>query len=131
MVENPWCGGDLEFHSEGDDMGGRASRAKGNRVEREIVHAFQDLGIPAERVPLSGAAGGSYSGDIIINNQLRAEVKARKEGTGFSLLYRWLADNDMLIVKQDRHQPLVVMPVEKLAAFFKDHQPEADAASSW
>src|SRR5436189_196991 len=46
--------------------GGRAPRAKGNRLERTIVRLFQEVGIGAERVPLSGSAGGSYAGDFSV-----------------------------------------------------------------
>lgn len=90
----------------------KGRRTKGLRVEREIVAMHQAMGVHAERVPLSGAAGGSYKGDVIIDGQLRAEVKSRNEGQGFALLQRWLADNDMLIVKEDRKEPLVVLPWE-------------------
>jgi Holliday junction resolvase len=44
--------------------GGRASRDKGNRLERAIVHLLQDHGLGAERIPMSGSAGGSFSGDV-------------------------------------------------------------------
>jgi Holliday junction resolvase len=37
----------------------RMSRDKGQRIERELVHLHLDAGIPASRVPLSGAAGGN------------------------------------------------------------------------
>ena len=59
------------------------SRDKGNRREREIVQRHRDLGIDAQRVPLSGAAGGRFSGDIDLNpfgaedTTLTTEVKAR------------------------------------------------------
>ena len=89
---------------------GRRSRNKGARVEREIVALHQALGVEAERVPLSGAAGGSYTGDVIVDKRYRAEVKARKDGGGFALIERWLEGNDMLIVKSDRKEPLVVLP---------------------
>ena len=46
--------------------GGRRSRDKGNRAERAIVRFFQGRGFAAERVPLSGAAGGSYVGDLTV-----------------------------------------------------------------
>ena len=46
--------------------GGRASRAKGNRTERAVVRFLQNAGFSAERVPLSGSAGGSYFGDITV-----------------------------------------------------------------
>jgi Holliday junction resolvase len=39
--------------------GGRAPRDKGNRLERAIVRLAQDYGLGAERMPLSGAVGGS------------------------------------------------------------------------
>ena len=48
-------------------MGGKSSRDKGLRVEREIVNALRELGVDAERVPLSGSAGGSFSGDFNIS----------------------------------------------------------------
>ena len=39
---------------------GRMSRTKGGRVERELVNKLKESGIAAERVPLSGAAGGTF-----------------------------------------------------------------------
>ena len=44
----------------------RMSRDKGQRIERELAHLHLDAGIPASRVPLSGAAGGEYAGDLHI-----------------------------------------------------------------
>jgi Holliday junction resolvase len=92
--------------------GGRASRQKGNRVERAIVHALQEAGFAAERVPLSGAAGGSYLGDIsvpLLGLDRTVEVKARAHG--FQQLYCWLTARDILIVRADRREPLVVLPL--------------------
>jgi hypothetical protein len=43
----------------------------------------------------------------------RVEVKVR--GNGFRELYHWLDGADLLIVKADRLEPLVVLPL-KLAA---------------
>jgi len=96
--------------------GGRASRDKGNRAERAIVKYLQERGFAAERVPLSGSAGGSYLGDLtvpILNVDRVVEVKCRADG--FRELYRWLVDRDILIVRADRSEPLVVLPL-KLAA---------------
>ena len=92
--------------------GGRASRDKGNRMERAIVRAFQDKGVAAERVPLSGSAGGSYLGDFtvpVLGVDRVGEAKAR--GTGFARLYDWLADRDFLVIKADRRPALVVLPL--------------------
>src|SRR4029079_2488297 len=84
-------------------MGGRASRDKGNRAERAIVKFLQDRGFAAERVPLSGSAGGSYLGDLtvsVVGIDRVVEVKARADG--FKQLYAWLVDRDILIVRADR-----------------------------
>jgi Holliday junction resolvase len=93
--------------------GGRASRQKGNRLERALVHALQDAGFVAERVPLSGAAGGRFGADLsipLLGADRRVEVKCR--GDGFRQLYSWLNNNgaDLLIVRADRSEPLVVVP---------------------
>ena len=96
--------------------GGRASRDKGNRAERAIVLFLQARGFAAERVPLSGSAGGSYLEDLtvpVIGVDRVVEVKVRAKG--FAQLYAWLADRDILIVRADRSEPLVVLPL-KLAA---------------
>jgi hypothetical protein len=91
--------------------GGRASRDKSNRAERAIVKFLQDRGFAAERVPLSGSAGGSYLGDLtvpVIGIDRVVEVKVRAKG--FGQLYGWLVDRDILIVRADRSEPLVVLP---------------------
>jgi Holliday junction resolvase len=96
--------------------GGRASRDKGNRLERAVVRLLQDHGLAAERVPLSGSAGGSYSGDLtvqILGRDLVVEAKAR--ANGFLKLYAWLEGRDVLIIKADRRDALVVLPM-RLAA---------------
>ena len=91
-------------------MSGRRSRDKGARTERGIVHALQANGFAAARVPLSGAAGGRFSGDVVMplmGRDLCLEVKARADGC--RELYGWLENRDMLIVKADRREPLVVV----------------------
>ena len=93
-------------------MGGRSSRDKGNRAERAIVKYLLERGFAAERVPLSGSAGGSYLGDLtvpIIGVSRVVEVKCR--AAGFRELYKWLVDRDILIVRADRSEPLVVLPL--------------------
>jgi hypothetical protein len=97
-------------------MSGRKSRDKGARAERALVKILQTYGFSAERVPLSGAAGGSYVGDVTVPLQgvdRVVEVKCRADG--FRELYGWLANRDLLVVKADRRVPLVVVPL-RLAA---------------
>jgi hypothetical protein len=93
-------------------MSGRRSRRKGARTERSIVNALQAKSIAAVRVPLSGAAGGRFTGDIVLplmGGDLCVEVKARADG--FRELYCWLNGRDVLIVKADRQEPLVIAPL--------------------
>lgn len=90
---------------------GKASRDKGARRERELVAKAKAAGLPAERVPLSGAAGGSFTGDVRILDRL-CEVKARANGEGFATIERWLGDNDALVLWRDRAEPLVVLSLQ-------------------
>jgi len=99
---------------------GKKSRDKGLRMEREIVHLLQEAGIGAERVPLSGAAGGSYTGDVSLPVRGRdwlGEVKAR--ATGFSQIYKWLGTNDALFIRRDRDRWLIVLPVDRFLEALK------------
>lgn len=89
-----------------------ASKNKGSRVEREIRDAHLQVGIPAKKMPLSGALGGEYAGDLLIAGKLRAEVKARKSGSGFAMIQKWLGSNDLLFLRENNDSPKVVMPME-------------------
>ena len=104
-------------------MGGRASRQKGNRFEREGVAILTAAGLVARRIPLSGAMRG-FKGDIeleLAGRKLRLEAKSRKHG--FKFIYEALADNDALLVKTDRSEPLVIMPLRGLAALLGANKP--------
>jgi len=75
------------------------------------VRALQDAGFAAERVPLSGSAGGSYCGDLtvpLLGVDRIVEVKVRARG--FAQLYDWLERRDLLVVRADRREPLVILP---------------------
>lgn len=91
--------------------GGKRSREKGDRYERKIVRLHHEAGMYAERVPLSGSAGGSFAGDLRVGFTDRdacpAEVKMR--GAGFKRLYYWLTGVRLLFLIRERSDPLVVM----------------------
>jgi Holliday junction resolvase len=117
--------------------GGRASRQKGNRAERGLVRILHSFGFAAERVPLSGAARGRFGGDVsvpLLGVDRRVEVKCR--GDGFRELYKWLNGADVLVVKADRLEPLVVVPLRfaaQVAAFaeqMKDSRSSGSATPS-
>lgn len=97
-------------------MSGRASRDKGARTEREVVRVLQDAGLAAERVPLSGASGGSYCGDVsvpILGVDKRIEVKCR--AGGFVKIYDWLQGNYALVLRRDRDVPLITLRLSDFA----------------
>ena len=101
-------------------MSGRRSRTKGARTEPSIVNTLLAHGIAAVRVPLSGAVGGRFAGDIVLplmGRDLCVEVKARTDG--FRKLYSWLDGRDALIVKADRREPLVVVRMSLAAEVAK------------
>jgi hypothetical protein len=93
---------------------GKKEREKGDRIEREIVNRHVEAGLHAERYPASGATrfrGSGHDVDVYVGETaLSAEVKGRGGGEGFALIERWLADYDVLFLRRDRQDPLVVVP---------------------
>jgi Holliday junction resolvase len=87
---------------------GRTSQRKGGRIERELVQLHKDIGVHAERYPLSGAThfrGAGHDIDIYARGKgeapFVAEVKARKNGAGFTTLESWLGEYDLLFLKRN------------------------------
>ena len=73
---------------------------------------YKIRGFAAERVPLSGSAGGKYYGDLtvpILGRDRVVEVKVR--ASGFSQLYAWLDGRDLLVVRADRKEALAIVPL--------------------
>jgi hypothetical protein len=61
---------------------------------------------------LSGSAGGKYAGDLsipVLGVDRCCECKVR--ANGFGRLYHWLIERDLLIIRADRREPLVVVPL--------------------
>jgi hypothetical protein len=89
-------------------MSGARHRRKGDRVERELIQRHKEIGVHAERHPLSGATRFRGSGhDIDLYPFGRdeapfvAESKARKSGNGFVQLERWLGEYDPLFLRRN------------------------------
>jgi Holliday junction resolvase len=98
-------------------MSGARHRRKGSRVELEVVKRHKELGVHAEKYPLSGASRFRASGhdvDLYVHGPdaapLVAEVKARKDGAGFTQLEKWLGSYDALFLRRDRADALVLLP---------------------
>lgn len=135
---------------EDDDMsqGGRKPRSarfskdKGSRIENDIVHKLRDIGIEAERIVLSGAAGRFHSRlehDVRLCDTFQCEVKARADGKGFIQLEQWMGTASMLFLRRDRQEASVFMPwetfVKLLGAYERERirectTPTADATPS-
>jgi hypothetical protein len=97
--------------------GGRRSRDKGNRVEREIVGLHLEVSVHAERYPLSGASrfrGSHHDIDLYPfgtdEGPVVAEVKSRRSGAGFVTLEKWLGEYDCLFLRRNNADPLVLLP---------------------
>lgn len=90
------------------------SKIKGTRVENEIVQMHHENGFKARRIPMSGslvgAFGEDFAGDLRVLDDLKGEVKARKNGAGFVTLEKWLGDNKLIFLKRNRQKPMVAMP---------------------
>jgi hypothetical protein len=98
-------------------MSGARHRRVGNACEREVVDRHRDLGIHAERYPLSGASrfrGSGHDIDVYAFGRdeapLVAEVKKRRGGAGFTQLERWLGDYDLLVLRRNHADPMIVLP---------------------
>ena len=74
------------------------------------MRALQNAGFASERIPCSGSAGGSFRGDVtvpLMGRDACVEVKCR--AAGYGTLYRHLEQRDLLILKSDRKEFLVVL----------------------
>jgi hypothetical protein len=87
----------------------RKSRDKGARNEVAIANLLKDAGLPCQRIPLSGACGGLFAGDILIDGR-RYEAKIR--GDGFREIYKWIDGNAGLFLRADRQEALIVLRVK-------------------
>ena len=101
----------------------KASRDKGARRERQIVDLHREIGVKAERVPLSGAMQFRNTAKTDVDCYVRGpdaapfvtEVKARANGGGFVTIETWLGEADALFLIRDRAKPLVVLPWDRWA----------------
>ena len=77
---------------------GKSQRDKGQREERAIAHLLGATKISAMHKP---------GHDLELEDGRTVEVKIR--ASGFRLIYRWLEPVDILVIRADRQEPLVVV----------------------
>ena len=102
-------------------MGGKGARVKGASFEREVVNWHLEKGVPAERIPLSGAVKGNYSGDLKIGPEQALLAECKRRARAWQDLYDALDQDgsDMLFIRKDRERRLVVLPLETYEAFLE------------
>lgn len=92
------------------------NKQKGNRFEREIVNIAKSLGLEAQRAYASDgrSLGCSEKVDVLLANK-KLQLKARKT------LPKWLSleDVDAVIIKADRQDPLVLIPLAEYLELLK------------
>ena len=92
------------------------SKIKGSNFERKIVHLLNTLfsgEYQVERVPLSGAQDG-FKGDIWLHLPDKLfKIECKKRKSGFKQIYKWLEGNDMVVIEQDRCNPILCIPIKK------------------
>lgn len=87
---------------------GRRARLKGARFEREVVALFEEVGVPAKKVPGSGGARG-YRGDVQTALFTGRKVECKDLKSGLVTIEKWLVDADYAISNRSRKCPLVHM----------------------
>jgi Holliday junction resolvase len=97
-------------------MSGLRSRDKGARTERAIVRLLQGEGFAATKISGMYKPGADISMQLLGSDRA-VEVKCR--AAGFRQLYEWLDERDVLIVKSDRQEPLVVVRLSLAAEIAK------------
>lgn len=97
-------------------MSGNHSRNKGYRFEAELVNAFKEHGLEAQRVPLSGATGYA-KGDVEVIAGFDGKTKYVGEAKRRANLPEWivsaLGTHDFMAMREDRGQALVVLRLDR------------------
>jgi len=97
--------------------GGRGAKRKGSCFEREVVKLLQELGLAAERVPLSGAVKTSrFDHDICV--PVRGEdvrIEAKRRARAFGTIDSMLGGNFAVVFRDDRSRVMVAMTLASFA----------------
>jgi len=111
----------------------KLARNKGYRGEKRVQELIQKAGFDVERYPVSGAAGGSFSGDLKLRiKKLRKKVirriSVKVRQAGFKQLYDWLNEpkikylvirQSSLIRKKNYQDFLVILKLQDLLSLLE------------
>ena len=90
------------------------SKRKGSSYELEVVRWHQAQGIEAKKTPLSGALEG-YPGDVHIAGMIGECKRSRKKCTRLYNALEQGGGSDVLFIRDDGKETLVVLPLETWA----------------
>ena len=96
-------------------------KAKGTRFEREVKKAFEEAGFSVVR-----SAASLGKADLYVEGLGSVQCKARKRVS----LYSLFDGAEVLVVKADRKEPLVVIPVKKFLEVVNG-QPDSGNYPDW
>jgi hypothetical protein len=92
------------------------SRRKGARAELALVHFLQGHGFAAEKISGMYKRGPDLSVPLLgIDRSVEVKIRAN----GFRELYGWLQDRDLLIIRADRRELLVILRLQLAAEVAK------------
>ncbi len=103
-------------------MPGKKPRSKGDRGERELVQILTELGVECFRKVASGSGWPTdltNAGDIGLINEPDTHVEVKRRARAFGLLYDALEKADVVFMRDDRHDWLVVQKVSADCDFVK------------
>lgn len=105
-------------------MSGKSSKAKGAAFEREVVLRFEEMGIKAQKMPLSGAIPG-FEGDVTIwpanHIDFKMRVECKRRARGFGTIYSAMQQSDphMVVCRDDRKDEFYILPRETMKLVFE------------
>jgi hypothetical protein len=113
------------------------SRRKGSREELQVRDVLKVIDPEAQRVPLSGAGGGKFAGDVTFDAGPEGSpdhwvIECKIRANGFSQLYGWIGANDILTVRRNNDERLWVVRENTMVALLQalkgiDNDSENDA----
>lgn len=118
-------------------MKAKSAKAKGTRLEAQVVKDLQQAGLQARRQPGSGIYD-AFPHDVEM--KLRGEryiVECKSRKNSFQTLDNWLGAADLLVVKNDRSEPRVYLTWSAFTRMLGDAEqqprwaPNQEASSMW